>query len=91
MPKPRRNDRGKPVLSSTTRPANNPSTRIVYPWRFRLGEWVHVRGHQWHRRTVQVVGGVLHHGFPHLDVRTASGQYWRIPQIHVTAEAVNDQ
>lgn len=72
-----------PVINRSTRPFSEPGTKLQHPWRFTLGQHVHVLGT--HTSTLQVVGGTLLHGFPHLHALDIWGATWQIPQIHASS------
>lgn len=58
-----------------------------YPWRFRLGATVYVKGHPLHD-TFSVVGGELWMGFPHLHLFDKDGRTLRVPQIHCSSKPI---
>lgn len=65
--------------------AAEPGPTLAYPWRFTLGQHIYALGHI---NSVQVVGGELWLGFPHLHCADWSGKTWRIPQIHCSAKPI---
>lgn len=67
--------------------AAHPSTTHHYPWRFTLGEWVHVVGFP-QNRTYRVEGGRIHRGFPLYILRSSSGEEQRIFQIHLSSTII---
>lgn len=64
-----------------------PDLRPQHPWRFSLGQHIHVLGT--HTSTLLVTGGELWLGFPHLHAVDAHGQTWRIPQLHASSTPIN--
>lgn len=74
-------------MSSRQRLAPTPIHKPTFPWRFSLGDFVYV----WKRpstETVEVIGGELWCNFPHLLVRDAAGDTWRIPQLHCSSKTI---
>lgn len=68
-------------------PTLRPAKDLKYPWRFKLGEWVHIRG--FGGLTVRIESGFLHRGtMPHYRVRSTIGDHWTIPQIHISSTAI---
>ena len=75
-----------PTIPMTQAPEPTETAPCPYPWRFRIGELVHVLGRAL-QDTYTVVGGELWMGFPHYklyDHRT--GTTWRVPQIHCSTK-----
>lgn len=62
-------------------------THQVYPWRFRIGSLVYVKGHPTDD-TFTVIGGELWLGFPHLHLYDRDGKTWRIPQLHCSSKPI---
>lgn len=60
---------------------------LRYPWRFRLGDTVYVRGRP-QDSTCKVVGGELWMGCPHLTVVDYAGQAWRVAQIECSPRPI---
>lgn len=59
----------------------------VYPWRFRIGDLVYIKGHPLDE-TYTVTGGELWLGFPHLKLYHRDGSMWRVPQIHCSSKPI---
>lgn len=74
------------VVSPFTPIARAPGHTLIHPWRYRLGEWVHVRG--FGGLTVRIEGGFFHRGLPHYRVRTTVGDIWTIPQLHISSNPI---
>ena len=68
------------LIRPTTPLSTEPDLEPVHPWRFRLGQDVYIAGRP-QNTTFEVVGGLLHRGFPHLLVRDLLGSTHRIPQL----------
>lgn len=89
MPRPKLGP--PPIPKSPLRKTEAPSDKRVYPWRFVIGQSIYVlpveNGHVLRDREelVDVVGGELWMGAPHLHVRDAYGVTWRVPQIHCSS------
>lgn len=62
-------------------------THQVYPWRFRIGSLVYVKGHPTDD-TFTVIGGELWLGFPHLHLYDRDGRTWRVPQLHCSSKPI---
>lgn len=77
-----------PLPPPNARLAPAPSEQRNYPWRFRLGDSVHVAGHPLDA-TFTVTGGELWLGFPHLQLLDEAGKLWRIPQLHCSSKPIN--
>ncbi|MGA0706332.1 MAG: hypothetical protein ACO3P8_12350 [Steroidobacteraceae bacterium] len=86
MPPKKRTVAPRIAANIDTPAAPKPSRTISHPWRFRVGEWVHVRG--FGGLTARIEDGFLHRGMPHFHVRTTIGDVWRVPQIHVSSNPV---
>lgn len=61
--------------------------RLNYPWRFRLGDHVYIRGRGL-SETFVVVAGELWLSCPHLTVVDADGRAWRVAQIECSAKPI---
>jgi len=66
--------------------APEPTDRLVYPWRFRLGEVVYAIGQP---TSFTVVGGEIWMGCPHLLTAGIDGRTWRLPQIHCATKPIS--
>lgn len=75
-----------PSVPMTLAPAPVDSHQ-VYPWRFRIGSLVYVKGHPL-EDTFTVIGGELWLGFPHLHLYDRDGRTWRIPQLHCSSKPI---
>lgn len=62
--------------------AAKPGAKLQHPWRFKVGEWARVCNFP-EDEPVEIVDGSYHGYMPHFVVRTKSGDYWRIPQLHL--------
>lgn len=78
-----------PIIPSVpmTLAATPAETNQVYPWRFRIGSAVYVKGHPLDERFT-VLGGELWMGFPHLHLYDCDGRTWRVPQIHCSSKPI---
>lgn len=72
-----------PIINRSTLFTPEPDTKLRHPWRFTLGQHVHVIGA--HTSTLQVIGGELCNGFPHLHLLDIWGATWKIPQLHASS------
>ncbi len=76
-----------PVIPSRPRAmAPEPANRLVYPWRFRLGDAVYALGHS---SSFTVVGGELWMSCPHLHAVGIDGRTWRLPQLHCATKPIS--
>ncbi len=76
-------------MASTTRAAT-PGDKAAYPWKYRIGQRLYVRG--WPLSdTVQVLGGELWVGCPHYLALDGDGKTWRLPQLHVSSKPISDR
>lgn len=78
-----------PTIPMTRAAAPTDTTPCPFPWRFRIGEAVHVLGHPLHD-TFTITGGELWVGWPHYhlyDHRT--GVTLRVPQIHCSTKPLS--
>jgi hypothetical protein len=57
---------------------------LTYPWRFAVGEWVHVYGFP-ENRTVCIEAGLFRRGLPLYRTRSSSGQELLVYQIHLSS------
>ena len=72
-----------PVIPTSPRhKAAAPEERLVYPWRFRLGDVIYALGHS---TSFTVVGGELWMGCPHVLAADILGRTWRLPQLHCSS------
>lgn len=84
---PRSRTKPTPSLAVPDLPvAPHPGPSPIHPWRFRLGEWVHVRG--FGGLTVRIEDGFFYRGMPHYRVRSTLGDIWKIPQLHISSNVV---
>lgn len=68
--------------------ATKPQEELAkYPWRFRLGDTVYLRGRS-NTETYEVIGGELWLNFPHLHVRDITDNIWRVPQLHCSSKPI---
>jgi hypothetical protein len=63
-----------------------PDLKPQYPWRFSIGQFIHALHHT---TTLQVTGGELWMGCPHLHAVDIHGKTWRIPQLHASSTPIN--
>lgn len=73
-----------------TKHAPEPGTERCYPWRFKVGDYVHVLNAP-REGSFQVVGGELWMGCPHLHCQALDGSTWRIPQLRCSAKPITFQ
>lgn len=75
-----------PLVESKAKAPSPSETQLVYPWRFKVGEYVYVIGEistlYGFDSTYMITGGELYYGCPHLYVIDKETRIWRIPQIH---------
>lgn len=76
-------------LPDTTRKrlAAEPRQDRPYPWRFRPGDFVYVVGRR-RDETLEVIGGELWCNFPHLHLRDAAGDVWRVSQLQCSSKTI---
>lgn len=68
--------------------APTPGVMAAHPWRFVLGQHVYLAGST-PTRTLEVVGGELHRGFPHLHLRDIYGHTHRVPQLAASSKPIS--
>ena len=76
-----------PTIQRAHTSAREPGELRSYPWRFKLGDGAYVLGRP-QDRSLEVVGGELWMGFPHLLLRDHEDDIWRVPQLHCSSKPI---
>ena len=64
-----------------------PGELRAYPWRFILGQPAYVLGRP-QDLPIEVVGGELWMGCPHLRLLDRDGDVWRVAQLHCSSKPI---